>query len=164
MLYWWSSQLGGRKKHASKQAKLEQLTAFANSIPRPGLAWCVWVLAKSTLENYLGKLQKIKLIVEDFLMNLEKWWMIALKMTWAPPNFLGLKSNLSWMLQIYPKFDFDTSICSFKQIDVDTKEGIFESAVAFSGLLDGGGEAARPSSMVLRITSGRRATIHVWEK
>ena len=38
----------------------------------------------------------------------------------------------SWML-LPPKFDFDTSVTSFKQIDVDTKEGIFESAaVAFS--------------------------------
>ena len=51
-----------------------------------------------------------------------------------PLNFLLLKSFSTGKVQCYkhPKFDFDTSVTSFKQIDVDTKEGIFESAVAFS--------------------------------
>ena len=61
--------------------------------------------------------------------------MIALKMTLGPLNFLLLKSFSTGKVQCYkhPKFDFDTSVTSFKQIDVDTKEGIFENAaVAFS--------------------------------
>ena len=60
--------------------------------------------------------------------------MIVLKMTLVPPQFSFAQIVFNWKVQCYkhPKFDFDTSVTSFKQIDVDTKEGIFESAVAFS--------------------------------
>ena len=44
-----------------------------------------------------------------------------------PLNFLLLKSFSTGKVQCYkhPKFDFDTSVTSFKQIDVDTKRGHF---------------------------------------